>query len=179
MLYNPLIIWFSSVVYVVPVGTHLVSFPRMKLKILGIKGGVWGGCTQPALISTTSLWSSSFIQTLPSPFCRLCRLQPTWAQSSYCCANYRTHGSRDHARSACQEKCKLMLSYRKRMTDIRVHATTVQKNKTVSITHTAAIFFNYTAVGLSLSSGQIIENFHWNCWHKVFSFITVGTCAHQ
>jgi hypothetical protein len=39
-----------------------------ELEPLGIRWGVWGGCTHSAIITTTSLGSSSFIQTLSSPF---------------------------------------------------------------------------------------------------------------
>jgi hypothetical protein len=131
-------------------GEHILDVvPRgTELKPLELRRGIWGGCTHSVIITTTSLWSSSFIQTLSSPFCDALTLQSTKAQGNFCtyihtCA---ISTSRNHAWSAYYEKYKQILSYRKGMTDIQVHTIILQKRKkTISINHTTTSI-NYTTI---------------------------------
>jgi hypothetical protein len=57
----------ERVMDVVPRGTEFETF--------GIRWRVWEGCTRSAIIATANLLSSSFIQTLSSPFSDALKLE--------------------------------------------------------------------------------------------------------
>jgi hypothetical protein len=66
-----------------------------ELELLGIRRGIWGGCTHSAIIPKTSLWSSSFIKTLSSPFGQALQTQTNSSTQQLLYIHYRTHGSCD------------------------------------------------------------------------------------
>jgi GrpB-like predicted nucleotidyltransferase (UPF0157 family) len=119
----------------------------MKLETFGIRRGVSRGCTHSAVITTTSLRSPSFIQTLSSPFPEGLQT-PTTAQGNFCSIHHHTHGSHDKHSALpfriclLRRYCELQKAYDRH--NSAYHNPAEKEIKQYLSNHTAITSINYT-----------------------------------